>query len=320
MSASAVAEAAPVCAASYGPAEYQSTLGPLLSRPSPMPPPAPPAPPARLSRATSQGWAKDSAREALGEQFTMMWVSNALQGWVIGVAPGPLDLVQARAEIVARLATYFSGDDLAYLTERLHVDAQPYRESELQATQAGVRADLAAGGVGPTSVGFGLCRLSDAIRVEVTLYQPVSAEMIQRAQALLVTYGDRVRMEVSQRGLPSPAIAFGPYPLLPKSPGRPPAAAISVLRYVSMPNSKPCVRGSRVTLAVRRPSRSPVITLSVRANGVRRTISATRLRRPLVVELTRRRTRIEVAVKLRDGTRGTRTTTLTRCLASSRSR
>jgi hypothetical protein len=38
------------------------------------------------------------------------------------VSPGPLDAEQARARIVEGLAPHYAADDLAYVTERLHVD------------------------------------------------------------------------------------------------------------------------------------------------------------------------------------------------------
>ena len=163
------AEAAPLCALGDGPAEYQSKLGPLLSTPGPLPP-APPPPPAPTSRSAvypSVG-AGALAREALGAQFTMLWVNNVVQGWVVGLAPGALDVEQARTRIVDALAPHFTPADHAYLAERLHVDPQPYSETELRATQAQVDADLTAASI-PASRGYGACRLSDAIRVEVTL-------------------------------------------------------------------------------------------------------------------------------------------------------
>lgn len=46
----------------------------------------------RLSEPPPYGGAEGASRDALGEQFTMLWFNDALQRWVVGVAPGPLDL------------------------------------------------------------------------------------------------------------------------------------------------------------------------------------------------------------------------------------
>ncbi len=289
--------------------EYQARLGPLLSPPIAVPPapPAPPAPPSRSAAYPSVG-AGSLAREALGAQFTMYWVSNVVQGWVVGVAPGPLDLQQARARIVEALTPHFTSADVAYLDERLHLDPQPYSEAVLNATRAQVTADLQAIGA-RWSGGIGACRLSDAIRLEITLYNGTDEQMVQRVRAALAPYGDRVRLEVVPFGPPSP-LSLGP--ALPAPAPAPVPAAISVQRYVSMANPKRCIRGALVKIAIRR-SRPDVRSLSVKADGHRRTISGTRLRKPMEVRLKRTRTVVEVTVKLRGGRTGTKTLTFTRC-------
>ena len=247
------------------------------------------------------------AREALGWQFTMLWINHVVQGWVVGVSPGPLDLDQARARIVEGLAPHYTADDLAYVAERLHVDAQPYNETELRATQEQVEADLYAAGIHAGYTRYGLCTLSDAIRVEVMLYSVVDAPTVERVREILVPYGDRVRLGFSPYSGPPP-----PVPLLPAPAPAPVPAPPSVQRYVTMTNAKRCIRGAIVRIAVRRGS-ADVRSLSVKADGRRRTISGARLRKPLEVRLRHARTVVEVAVKLR-GARTARTlVTFTRC-------
>jgi hypothetical protein len=73
-----------------------------------------------------------AARERLGAQFAGLWLSDRQQGWAVGVAPGALDLEQARAAIVDGLAARVSGDGLATLTSMLRVHAQPYAWAELE--------------------------------------------------------------------------------------------------------------------------------------------------------------------------------------------
>ena len=149
--------------------------------------------------------ARTVAREAVGAQYTMLWLNSTVQGWVVGVAPGPLDLQQARARIVEALVPHFTPADLAYLDEHLYVDPQPYSDAELQATQAQVHADLMAIGA-RWSGGISGCSRSDTVRVEITLYNGTDTQLVERVRAALAPHGDRVRLEVVPHGPPSPAI------------------------------------------------------------------------------------------------------------------
>jgi hypothetical protein len=306
------AQAGPLCTFGSGSPEYQTRLGALLSPPSPVPPPPPPPPVSRsATSATSATYpavgARTVAREAVGAQYTMLWLNSTLQGWVVGVAPGPLDLQQARARIVEALVPHFTPADLAYLDERLYVDPQPYSEAELQATQAQVHADLfAMGAFWGGSIGG--CYDSDTVRVQIRLYNGTDTQLVERVRAALAPHGDRVRLEVVPHGPPSPG---GPLPPAP-APVPAPEPAISVQRYVSMTNPKRCIRGKRVRIALRR-GMSDARSLSVKVNGRRRTISGARLRKPLEVRLTRKKTVVEVAVRLRGGRSGTKVFTFTRC-------
>lgn len=303
------AQAAPTCRPGAGPVEYQAELMPFMGEAAPVPPAPPPEMALTRSSAQTTGGATDAAREALGAQFTLVWLSDTLQGWVVGVAPGPLDLAQARAAIVGRLAARFAPADVALLDARLYVDPQPYGEAQLRATQAGVEADLHAAAVGVGwSVAFG-CELSDAIRVEVELFSDSTPEIVERVRAVLAPYGDRVRLTVSPAGPP----VITAMPLMPGSITRPGQDAVAVRRYVSLARSSRCIRAARTNVAVRPEQRARVALLTVTARGRRRTISGARLRKPISVALTRRRTTVVIAVKLRDRRRGERTITFTRC-------
>ncbi|HEX4363050.1 MAG TPA: hypothetical protein VHZ75_00755 [Solirubrobacteraceae bacterium] len=81
--------------------------------------------------------------------------------WVVGLAPGPLDVSAAHAAIVQALGQHAAGADLAELTERLHVDPQPYSEDELRATGDAVTNALVSAqlGVGWTAGAGGCARL-----------------------------------------------------------------------------------------------------------------------------------------------------------------
>ena len=302
------AEAAPLCAGGPGPLEYHARLGPLLSG-SPTLPPAPP-PPVAASRSAlyPAAGARQVARDALGGQFATLWANNVVQGWVVGVSPGPLEPEPARARSVDGLVPHFTPTDFAFLTERLYVDPQPYSEMEIHATMAQVSADLAAAGIRAVTVRYGLCTLSDAIRVEVMLDIASDAPTVERVRAILVPYGDRVRLGFSPYSGPPP-------PVPGESPRPAPALAqprASVHRYVTMTRPKRCIRGAIARIAVRRGS-TDVLSLSVQADGRRRTISGARLRKPLEVRLQRRRTVVEVAVRLRGGRTATKVVTFTRC-------
>ena len=306
LGAPAAADAAPLCRLSVtGPIEYQRTLGPLVSGfvlapPAPGSPTPPPPPPA----STGIGAAR-LAREALGPQFSGVWLSNAVQGWVVGLAPGPLDSAAARASIVERIAAHYTPSETAYLSERLHVDPQLYSEDELRATQDALSAVLRAEPNAPYwGMGIG-CSLSDARRVEVTVNSPATPEQFARVVALGEAHGDRVRVELSPHGPPTPGV-------LPGRPPAPPAEPVAVARHVTVPILRRCVRGRAVRIAARSGQPS-VQTLTLAVGRSSRTIAGRRLAKPLVVALRGRRTKVTVTVRLSDGRVGTRTVTYTRC-------
>lgn len=308
------ADAQPLCRLSSGGAiEYTRTLGPLVSGfilapPAPGQPPLSPPPPALPSTGIGAG---NLAREALGAQFSMSWLSNTVQGWVIGLAPGALDSAAARAAIVDRIAAHYTVEETAYLAERLHIDPQPYSEAELRATQDALGAALRAEQGLFWSLSTG-CGLSDAWRTEVTVYSPATPEQFLRVMALAEPYGDKVRIELAPHGPPRPALAPPPPPRpSPKPPAQPRRAAFG--RHVKMALLRRCVRAREVRIAARR-SRPRVRSLKVQVVGrAPRTITGRRLAKPLVVKLRGRRTKVTVTARLADRRVAMRTVTYTRC-------
>jgi len=264
-----------------------------------------------------------AARQATGAQYTMLWLDPVRQGWHIAIAPGPLDAAAARAAIVAALQAALPAADATYLADRLEVGDEPYSEADLKAVQSGVIADLQAADlhVG-VSVGFGLCQLSDNVRVEVMLYSDSTPAIVAAVTALLAPYGDKVRLGVSPTGPPQPADAAlpgrgTPAPQAtptPKTPV-PTARPVAFARYVTLPVARRCVRGAVAHVALLPATRQAVRSVTVTVAGHRRTLTAARLRAPLAVRLGARRTAIRVAVALRDGRGAQRTVTLTRCAA-----
>lgn len=301
MGAPALAGAQSLCRqTAAGPLEYQLTLAPLVSGFVLAPGghgEAPPPPPA----STGVG-AGNLAREALGAQFAGVWLSNDVQGWVVGLAAGPLDPAAARTAIIERVAAHYTAAETAHLTERLHVDPHPYSDADLHATEEAVRAKLAAEAPGTYWDARIGCTLSDARRVEVTVFPPSTSAQADRVTALLAPLGDQVRVAFSNVGAPA----------MSNLPGGTAPRAVVLGRHVRMPTALRCVRGHVVRIAARR-SQPAVRSLSVRVAGRARTIAGRRLAKPLTVALRGRRTRVVVTVRLTDGRAGTRAVTYTRC-------
>ncbi|MDP1850204.1 MAG: hypothetical protein Q8K79_20625 [Solirubrobacteraceae bacterium] len=303
LTAPALAGAQTLCrSAANGPTEYQARLGPLVSgfvvetggHGDAPPPPA----------STGVG-AGHLAAEALGAQFAGFWLSNALQGWVVGVAAG-LDPAAARAAVTARVAAHYTAEEAAYLSERLHVDPHPYGDADLRATQAAVSATLAAEAPGTYWAAAIACTLSDARRVEVSVFAPTTAAGYERITALLARFGDQVRAVRTSGGSPTPAGSPG------ASSG---ARRVSFLRHVRMTPAARCLRGRTVRIA-RIPARggSPAVrSLTVRASGRSRTYAGRRLAKPIFLALRARRTKVVVTVRLADRRSASRTVTYLRC-------
>ena len=302
LTAPALADAQSLCrSAANGPTEYQARLAPLVSgfvietggHGDPPPPPA----------STGVG-AGNLAREALGAQFGGFWLSNALQGWVVAVAPGPLDPAAARAAIMERITARYTAAEAAHLSERLHVDPTPYSDADLRATQEAVSATLAAEAPGTYWAAGIACTLSDARRVEVSVFAPTTAEQFDRITALLARFGDQVRAVRASSGRPT--TSAGP-------PGASSGARrVAFARHVRMTPATRCLRGRAVRIAAR--AGSPAVrSLTVRAAGRSRTYAGRRLTKPIVVALRARRTKVTVTVRLADRRSASRTVTYTRC-------
>jgi hypothetical protein len=300
LAAPALSEAQSLCrSAANGPTEYQATLGPMVSgfvietggHGDPPPPPA----------STGVG-AGNLARDALGGQFAGFWLSNALQGWVVGVAPGPLDLAAARVAVTERVSSRYTAAEAAYLSERLHVDPHPYGDADLRATQEAVNATLGAEAPG-TYWGTAIaCTLSEARRVEVSVFAPTTAEGSERIAALLARFGDQVRV-VRAAGAPS----------LTGTPGTSTSARrVSFTRHVRMTPAARCLRGRAARITARRGAPA-VRSLTVRVAGRSRTYAGRRLAKPIVVALRTRRTKVTVTARLADRRSASRTVTYTRC-------
>ena len=299
--APALAGAQTLCrAAPNGPTEYQARLGPMVSgfvidtdgHGDPPPPPA----------STGVG-AGNLAREALGAQFAGFWLSNALQGWVVGVAPGPLDLAAGRAAVMERVNARYTAAEAAFLSERLHVDPHPYGDADLRVTQEAVNATLGAEAPGTYWASAIACTLSEGRRVEVSVFHPTTDEQYARITALLTRFGDQVRAARATSG--PPAITSTPGA---SSNVRP----VSFARHVRMTPGGRCLRGRTVRISAR--AGSPAVrSLTVRSAGRARTYAGRRLARAIVVALGARRTKVTVTVRLADRRSASRTVTYTRC-------
>jgi hypothetical protein len=310
--APAVAQAS-LCGGSEGSLEYTRKLSLYVSSFTPATP-LPGQPPLDTPDLPSTNvGAGNLAREALGAQFAMLWLHNGLQGWVVGLAPGPLDAAAARAAIVERIAAHYTPDETTYLAGLLHIDPQPYGLADLSAVQDALGQALLAE---PDRVLFGVgvsCTKSDAFRVELTIYSPVTPEQFLRVLALVEPYGDKVRVELVPHGPPSPGVlVLGPQPPQPQPQGRPAVRPVSFSRHVKMPILRRCTRARQVRVAAR-GGQPAVKTLSIRSGGRTRTISGKRLARPLVVALRARRTTVAVTVRVADGRAASRTVTYTCC-------
>jgi hypothetical protein len=306
----ASAQASSLCVLSAGPSDYQSALSPLLGRAGPTPPTPPGEPPLPAPRPGPGAF--EIARAALGAQFAGGWVNNEVQGWVVGLAPGPLDVTAAHAAIVQALGQHFAGADLAELTSRLHVDPQPYSDDELDATADAVTNALVSAqlGVGWTA-GAGGCMLSDARRVEVELFSDSTPAIVDRVTALVAPFGDEVRLAVHPYGPPVAVTVPGGTEMPPALPHSQPQGTWFA-SYVRMPLAGRCVHAAGVGVLTR--ARRPAVrSLTVKAGGRTRTIRGLRLRKPLVVALRAKRTLVVVTVRLADGRTATRSPTYVRC-------
>ena len=272
-----------------------------------------------VASAAPGGGFDGAAREALGEQFAMRWFSDANHGLAVGLAPGALDADAARAAIVAELNERFTPEQAAFVAGRFAVVPMPYGEAALKETAAQVQARVTAAGIpqGKVMVNFAGCRFSDAWRVEVEMFTPITEEEVQRVTETVAEFGDLVRLNpIPMTMMPiGGAVPWIPITAPPAPPDPPDTLATPVVNagpYVSVPATRRCVRGPAVRVRAR-PGKS-VRSLVVSSRGRRQTVSGKRMTTTGVkVALKARRTTVAVTVRLQDGTTATRSYTYTRC-------
>ncbi len=272
-----------------------------------------------VASAAPGGGFDGAAREALGEQFAMRWFSDANHGLAVGLAPGALDADAARAAIVAELNERFTPEQAAFVAGRFAVVPMPYGEAALKETAAQVQARVTAAGIpqGKVMVNFAGCRFSDAWRVEVEMFTPITEEEVQRVTETVAEFGDVVRLNpIPMTMMPiGGSVPWIPITAPPAPPDPPDTLATPVVNagpYVSVPATRRCVRGPAVRVRAR-PGKS-VRSLVVSSRGRRQTVSGKRMTTTGVkVALKARRTTVAVTVRLQDGTTATRSYTYTRC-------
>ena len=286
------------CVIGGGSTAYQAALTPLITAPNNGDGPLYPG-----------GGGAGAAREALGAQYTALWMSDVDQGWAVGLAPGALDLDAARDAIRTALTHRFTADDVTFLMRTLKVHAQPFSEAELRVAQTQAEGIVAALPFTAGSTGLG-CRLSDSFRVEVRLStgdaDPTPDQQAAVAAAL-APLGDKVRFQLVKGALTTAPPATGVTP----PPGQGHGAApkpVRVRSYVTLARNDRCVRASKVTVKARRKADLQLVSVVV---GTR----TTKLRpgRSAKVALKRRKTSFTLKVSLRNGTTGTQAFTYTRC-------
>jgi hypothetical protein len=242
-----------------------------------------------------------AARQALGPQFALLWLDDRRQGWDIGVAPGALDLDQARNAIVAELRSRVSADDAAHLAGTLYVEPEPYSEADLRAVQQAILTQISAAdlGVGLT-VGVG-CTLSDAFRVEVELFNDSSPATIDAVKSILAPFGDRALLDVKATGRPVTDVGVAP------------ARPARVSEYLAMASPRTCIRADAVHLRPTAQARTPVALVTVAVGHGRLRAGPGRMTHAIRIALPSRRTVVTVAVRLRDGSRAKKTVVYLRC-------
>ena len=133
--------------------------------------------------------ASEEANAVLGTQIAGYWIKG---GWDMGVAPGPLTVEDARAQIGERIAARFAPDDAEYVMSALQLHEMPYSDAELRPIVAEINDEMDGSDFSWTA-GVG-CLDGKAWRVEVGLYDDATAEDIAAVRELLAPHGDKVRL------------------------------------------------------------------------------------------------------------------------------
>jgi hypothetical protein len=272
------------CVLGGGPYAYQGALSPWLG-PS--------------SDHNTDG-ATGAAKEALGAQYAALWLSDAEQGWDVGLAPGALDAAAARTAIGTALAKRFDQARVDFLMSALHVVAQPYGEADLQAVQQQVFALITGMGL-QSGVGIS-CTMSDSMRVEATIFtgdaEPTDAQRAAVAAAL-APFGDKLRYEL-RKGAIVPASGLAPETNVSTLP--------LVSSYVRIARAGRCVHAAAITVKTRRNADIKSVTVTSRGRS-----TTLRPGRSARVKLHRPATKVTVTVKLRNLPGATQTYRYTRC-------
>lgn len=279
-----------------GSTDYQTALAPYF---------------AGASGALANGDAGTATRLALGSQFAGLWLSTLHQGWDVGLAPGPLTPDTARIAIITQLAQRFTTDQVVFLASHLTVDAEPFSDATLQTTQNNVMAALRMAGIYATAQ-YGVCTLSDAIRVEVTVDALPTAELQAQVAAVLAPFGDAVRFRFT-----TPPTAGGGSSATPPptTTGTTATKTPSIASYVSMAGTARCVKAATIHVRAKPAKTSSISSLKVAATGARAlTLTGSKLAGGAAIKLTRKKTKVTLTLALKSGGGSAkRAYTFTRC-------
>jgi hypothetical protein len=239
----------------------------------------------------------DAIREMLGDQAAGYW-SSRRELWAMGIAPGPLSLDEARTAIEDLLTDRVGADDAALVMSRLGLYPMPYGDNELWviADELEAKMDHEFGEDFTWYVDRGGCLDGKAWRVQVGLYSDATPDQIAAVRALIVPYGDIVRLYLD--GLVD----------LPNAGG---GTAASRLRssFIRLRSPKRCVSAPTIELRTRRSARAVIRRITVTVAGKRRALTDGRL----TIRLRRRVTPVRVVVRVGDGGRVAHTYRFRRC-------
>jgi hypothetical protein len=237
--------------------------------------------------------ADEAAAAALGAQFATTWLEG--DGWVAGLAPGPLDAAAARAAIARELASRVPADGAAALLAALRISPQAYGRDELQGA-----IDALTPPLGPLLTAAAVAPEDGVVRARIGVWDDAEPGVVPaRAAQLAAPYGDRVVLTATDPrimesgGVPEGALAKGDERLG---------------RYVSI---AACTTGGRLRVTVRAARRAEVGRLLIAADRRHRAAGP-----KLAVSFTARAragSRVRVEVVLRDGATVGRTVTARAC-------
>lgn len=248
-----------------------------------------------------------AARSVLGDQFVMLWPDTPRQGWSVAFSPGTHDAASAREAIRATVAPQLSAADTEYVMNALLLVPTPYSLAELNAAQADASAKFTTMPGVPFLIGID-CRM-DAVRVRVGIGATETPELRAVADALTATHGDKVHIEFDLKyAIPLNGTTHDRVALLPEAQPNLPVQQRPTLRvrdHASLPKPAKCVRG---VLTVKPGTDVARIKLAV---GQRKVFA--RAGKAARLKLKSRRTKVTVAVSLKDGGTATETFTYRRC-------